>query len=92
MIKETHSYMGALQEPTAYEPKTMGRLTLIARLARALKQIAEDIIVKIFMICGPDPNNLIVQTGSQIASACMVRTQGLFAILGRRPTDGTSEE
>jgi len=91
MLKETHSYMRALQEPTAYEPKTMGRLTLIARLARALKQIAEDIIVKIFVICGTDPNNYVIQTGSSIAFACMVRAQSRFPILST-PSAGRTED
>jgi len=91
VFKEIHTYGGplvTLQGPIIPEPsETAECMTQITRRAMALKQLAEDIIVKIFMICGPDPSNFVMQTGSSIASACMVRAQNRFAILSP-PTDG----
>jgi hypothetical protein len=46
---------------------------MILGRASALKQVAQDLMVKILMICGSDPNNIMMQTGSLI---CM-RVRGL---------------
>lgn len=90
-FEEIHNYADpliTLQGPIMREPsRTTECMTLISRRAWALKQIAEDIMVKISMICGPDPNNFVMQAGSLIATACKVRAQNRFAILNP-PTEG----
>ncbi|HKN73778.1 MAG TPA: hypothetical protein VJW94_01275 [Candidatus Acidoferrum sp.] len=60
----------------------------ILRRASALKQVAQSLMVKILMICGSDPNNIMMQTGSLIA--CVVRAQNQLTILSS-PTAGTDE-
>ena len=62
----------------------------ILRRASALKQVAQGLMVKILMICGGDPNNIMMQTGSLIACACVVRAQNQVTILSS-PTAGTDE-
>ena len=65
-------------------------LPMILRRASALKQVAQDLMVKILMICGNDPNNIMMQTGSLIASACVVRAQDRLTILSS--TTGGADE
>lgn len=65
-------------------------LPMILRRASTLKQVAQNLMVKILVICGGDPNNIMMQTGSLIASACVVRAQNRLTILSS-PTAGTDE-
>jgi len=65
-------------------------LPIISRRASALRQAAQGLMVKILMICGNDPNNIMMQTGSLIASAGVVRAQNRLTILSS-PTGGADE-
>jgi hypothetical protein len=54
---------------------------MILGQASALKQVAQDLMVKVLMICGNAPNNIMMQTSSLIASTCVVRAQDRLTIL-----------
>jgi hypothetical protein len=63
---------------------------MISRRACALKQVAQNLVAKILMICGSDANNIMMETGRLIASACGVGAQNWLTILSS-PTVGTDE-
>jgi hypothetical protein len=65
-------------------------LPMILGRVRALKQVVQDLMVKVLLICGSDPNNIMMQTGSLIASACVGRAQNRLTILSS-PTARTDE-
>lgn len=61
--------------------KATEALPMISRRASALKQVFQDLMIKILMTCGSDPDNIMMETGRLIASACVVRAQNRLTIL-----------
>jgi hypothetical protein len=65
-------------------------LPMISRRSSALNQVAQNLIIEILMIYDGDPNNIMMQTGSLIASTCVVRVQNGLTVPSS-PTAWTDE-
>jgi hypothetical protein len=90
MLDEIHDSYARLAGRESILPvslKAGEALPMILERASALKQVAQNLMVKILMICGSDPNNIMIQTGSLIASACVVCAQDRLTILSSRAVE-----
>jgi hypothetical protein len=71
----------------SFSLKATEALPMISRRASALKQVLQDLVVKILMTCGSDPNNIMMETGRLIASAWVVGAQNWLTILSSRTVE-----
>jgi hypothetical protein len=65
-------------------------LPMIFRAGQRAETGCPSLMVKVLLICGSDPHNIMMETGNLIACACVVCAQNRLTILSS-PTAGTDE-